>query len=87
MTNEELIDKADKMWNIFEEKMFNNDGCFSYTTNLVLSFADYMDNISDEDLQDFLGCDDKRTIITFKEIVNRAVDKWLQDFAKTMAIM
>ena len=87
MTNKELIEKADKIWNIFEKEIFINNGNFSYTTNLVLSFADYIDNISNEDLQDFLESDDEQTLISFKKIINQAIDKWLQDFSKIMAIM
>ncbi|MBO7556558.1 MAG: hypothetical protein J6T72_04105 [Alphaproteobacteria bacterium] len=87
MTNKELIEKAEQLWNFFEEKIFINDGNFSYSTNLVFAFADYIDNISDEDLQDFLQCDDQETLINFKKIISRAIDKWLQDFSKTMAIM
>ena len=87
MTKTELIDKACKFMNMYEEKIFINDGNYSYTTNLILSFADYIDNISDDDLQDFLKCRDQTTISEFKKIINQAIDKWLQDFSKTMAIM
>ena len=82
-----LQSKADELWYWFEDNLFKNDGIYSYNTNLVFAFADYVDGVSDDDLADFLQCRQKRTVKRFRKMLNNGIDAWLQDFAKTMAIM
>lgn len=55
MTEEQLKNKADELWYYYEQSLFENSGNFSYKTNLVFAFADYVDCLSDDDLSDLLG--------------------------------
>ena len=87
MTDTNLKQKADELWYFFENNLFVNDGVYSYNTNLVFAFADYIDNLSDADLSDFLHTSDADTIQHFRQMINHAIDRWLSDFAKTVAIM
>lgn len=87
MTEEELKAKADNLWFYYAENVFENNGCYSYTTNLVFSFADYVDNMTDIDIADYLHCSDEETITRFRNMLNHAIDIWIKDFSKTMAIM
>ena len=87
MTEEYLKAKADKLWIYYAENIFENNGIYSYTTNLVFSFADYVENLSDKDLSDYLECTDSNMITHFRDMLNNAIDAWINDFSKTMAIM
>ncbi len=87
MTEEELKEKAEKLWIYFAENIFENKGNYSYNTNLVFSFADYIDNLSDTDIADYLQCSDIAIVIHFKKMLNHAIDVWLKDYSKTIALM
>lgn len=87
MTEKELKEKADNLWFYYAENIFENNGNYSYSTNLVFSFADYIENISDTDFADYLQCSDINTVNQFKKMLNRAIDNWLKDNSKTLAIM
>ena len=87
MTQEELREKADELWCFFEQNVFKNEGIYSYNTNLVFAFADYVDGLSDDDLSDFLNSDDVATIDNFRVMLNSGIEKWLTDFSKTFMIM
>ena len=87
MNQHQIHKKADELWHFFENNIFVNNGQYSYNTNLVFSFADYIDSLSDEDLADFLQCSQNCDVKLFRKILNDGVDKWLHDFAKTLAIM
>lgn len=87
MTYEKMKEKADELWFFFEQNKFKNEGEYSYNTNLVFAFADYVDGLSDEDLGDFLGSDDDNLIKQFRRMINDGIEEWLSAFAKTFMIM
>ncbi len=87
MTYEKMKEKADELWFFFEQNKFKNEGEYSYNTNLVCAFADYVDGLSDDDLGDFLEDFDEQTIKKFRSIMNGGSEKWLNDFSKTFMIM
>lgn len=87
MKRVELRAKADELWFYFERNVFTNEGCFSYNTNLVFAFADYVDTVSDETLSEFLNSERRSDVRTFRKMLNRGIDRWLEQFSKTMAIM
>lgn len=87
MTDDKMKEKADELWLFFEQNVFKNDGEYSYNTNLVFAFADYVDGLSDDNLSDFLGSDDENLIIKFRQMINAGIEEWLSAFAKTFMIM
>lgn len=54
MDNKQLKQKANELWYFFENNIFINDGKFSYNTNLVFAFADYVEELTNIDLLEFL---------------------------------
>lgn len=87
MTEAKMKNKADKLWWYFEENLFINNGRFSYNTNLIFAFADYIDSLSDEKLSEFLDSNKPEDIKSFRKMLLCGIDRWLEQFSKTMAIM
>lgn len=87
MKRAKLKAKADELWFYFEKNVFTNEGRFSYNTNLVFAFADYVDSASDETLSEFLNSKRRADVRAFRKMLNRGIDLWLAQFSKTMAIM
>ncbi|MBQ8785183.1 MAG: hypothetical protein IJZ59_03965 [Alphaproteobacteria bacterium] len=87
MNNNQLKQKADELWYLFENNIFDNKGNFSYNTNLVFAFADYIEELTNTDLSEFLQSDDEQDIVKFRKMLQEGINRWLDDFAKTFAIM
>lgn len=87
MANMDMKHQADKLWKYFEENIFVNNGRFSYNTNLVFAFADYIDSLSDDRLSEFLENGNAEDVKAFRQMLGQGIDRWLEQFSKTMAIM
>lgn len=87
MKRTKMKNKADELWFYFEKNIFVNEGRFSYDTNLVFAFADYVDSVSDDTLAEFLNTRKSSDVRNFRKMLNRGIDRWLAMFSKTMAIM
>ena len=87
MKRTKMKNKADELWFYFEKNIFVNEGRFSYNTNLVFAFADYVDSVSDDTLAEFLNTRKSSDVRNFRKMLNRGIDRWLSMFSKTMAIM
>ncbi len=68
----------------FEENIFVYQGIYPYQTELVFAFADYIEKLSDADLQQLLPNLNPEQV---KKLVNKGTDKWLQKYAKTMFLL
>lgn len=84
---DELCKKADELWYYFERELFTNEGRFSYDTNLVFAFSDYVNSLSNEDLCEFLDIDSHEIADKFRLLLNNGIDVWLKYFSKTMALL
>ncbi len=87
MDNKQLKQKADEFWYFFENNIFINEGNFSYNTNLVFAFADYIEELTNNELLEFLQSEAEKDAIQFRKMLKDGVNRWLDDFAKTFVIM
>ena len=72
MNNNQLKQKADELWYLFENNIFDNKGNFSYNTNLVFAFADYIEELTNTDLSEFL-----QTLIVFTlNVIHGSTSFW-----------
>ena len=67
MDNKQLKQKANELWYFFENNIFINDGKFSYNTNLVFAFADYVEELANIDLLEFLQSEDEQDSVKFRK--------------------
>ena len=70
-------------WN-FEQNQFQYHGIYPYQTELVFAFADYIEKISDNELQEIIPDISPQRI---KKIVSQGTEKWLKKHAKTMCLL
>lgn len=83
-----LKDCANKLLCRFEVERFQNSGRYSYQMNLVLAFDEYVRQMNDWDLQDYLETDDTEVVRKFRHMIDCGVDEWLSVFdVKTLALM
>ncbi len=87
MDDKQLKQKANELWYFFENNIFINDGKFSYNTNLVFAFSDYIEELTNIDLLEFLQSEDEQDSLKFRKMLQEGINNWLDDFAKTFAIM
>jgi len=87
MTKSEFTDKADQLFWQYEREKFEYSGRYCYMTELIFRFADYVDELKDEELLEFLASEDKAKAGQFRCLLQKGIDRWLQDNAKTMLIM
>ena len=78
--------KIDNLFWWFEENLFKNEGDYPRQTNLVLEFADYVDDASDFELAERLDLykeykDDEEALEVVRHIrteILNGIDKWLE---------
>ena len=74
------------------------DGGWGTATAMLLSsyghevtvwgpFADYVEELTSIDLLEFLQSEDEQDSVKFRKMLQEGIDNWLDDFAKTFAIM
>ena len=71
--------KADELFWVFENNFFKNDGNYNRTTNLILEFAEFMENPSKEELNKFIHLDNDEEFNKLKQLINNGIDLWLDD--------
>lgn len=76
--------QIDNLFWSFEQNQFIYQGIYPYQTELVFAFADYIEKMSDAELQDLLPNLNPQKV---KKIVSIGTDKWLCKNAKTMLIL
>lgn len=77
--SKKLKDKADCLFWIFEESLFQNKGNYPRRTNLVLEFAEFISNSTQEDLEKYVSFASKEEFQLFKKMINDGIDMWLDD--------
>ncbi len=75
--NSNLKEKADKLFWIFEEKFFTNQGNYPRKTNLVLEFSEFIENSSQQDLSPYLSFKSEAEFYDFKKMISEGIDHWL----------
>ena len=70
----------------FEQNVFVNEGTWPRKVNLVFAFADYISDISDEDLAIYLKTTNPRSIQKFRASAQKSIDLWLQQNIKTLML-
>ena len=72
-----LKDKADVLFWIFEKQYFRNTGNYPRQTNLVLEFAEFIQNSSKSDLEQYVHFRNDEEYLALKQIINQGIDLWL----------
>ena len=72
----ELKLKADKLFWIFEELLFENTGNYPRKTNLVLEFSEFILNANKNDLDMYVDFASEE-VEQLKKYVNQGIDAWL----------
>ena len=73
------------MFTYFEFNRFNNELCHERRINLVLEFCDYVNQIPDWELAEWLNSDDPQDAVCFRRTIEQGVDFWLGDLIKTIS--
>jgi len=69
--------KADTLFWIFEAELFKNTGNYPRQTNLVLEFADFIEQASQEDLARYIPLSSKKEYLRLKQMIMQGIDLWL----------
>lgn len=83
--NQKLKNKAAELFTYFEFNHFNNEATHCRRMNLVLEFCDYVEQLSDWELADWLETDDITDATRFRKMINQGADIWLGDLIKTIS--
>ena len=75
--SKKLKDKADCLFWIFEETLFQDKGNYPRRTNLVLEFAEFVSHSTQEDLEKYISFSSEEEFLLFKKMINNGVDMWL----------
>ena len=70
----------------FEENIFVNNGVWPRKVNLIFSFLDYIEALSDAQIADILTTNDANLIEQFRFTARQGVEKWLNENMKTLMI-
>lgn len=83
----ELKLKADILFWTFEKYYFQNVGNYPRKTNLVLEFAEFIEQAEQEDLEQYVSFSSPQEFEELKHIISQGVDAWLDaGDIKTMLI-
>ena len=79
-----IKEKLDRMFWKYAEEKFVYGGTYPYYTELVFAFADYIENLSEEEMaRQVPGIMPER----IRRTVRKGTDRWLRYHAKTMFIL
>jgi len=70
----------------FEQNKFVNDGVWPRAVNLIFAFADYVDQLSEEDVLPFVPDDMFLDINLIKQKAMQGINLWLDENMKTLMI-
>ena len=84
MTKEQLHYILDALFYNFEQNIFVNDGVWPRQANLIFAFADYIDNLQEEDVLAFLPKDVQFDLESIKHAAMEGINLWLNENMKTL---
>ena len=86
-TSHSLKLKADILFWYFEQNLFQNSGNYPRKTNLVLEFADFISNATQQDLECCVTFESKVEFLALKKLIDQGIDAWLDsDSIKTLLL-
>ena len=85
LTRQQLNNIASDMFTYFESNRFNNELCYEHRVNLVLEFYDYVSQMPDWELADWLDSQDPQDAEYFRRVIAQGADCWLGDLVKTIS--
>ena len=85
-SQQDLATKANQLFTYFETHKFQNKLSYCHNTNLVLEFCDYVENMADWEILDWLQSEDEADAQNFRQMINNGVDTWLGDLIKTISL-
>ena len=86
MNNKKILEILNEMFFHFEENIFINDGIWPRKANLIFSFSDYIENMSDAQIADHLKTNNLSYIERFRFIARQGIEIWLKNNMKTLMI-
>lgn len=69
--------KANQLFWIFETCYFTNTGNYPRKTNLVLEFSDFINSVSQDDLEKLISLSSSAEFLQLKNMINKGIDVWL----------
>ena len=80
-----MNDEINKLFRWYEENIFeNNNQYLSRNTNLIVGFADYIDSLSDHELDGLMNVDN---IKEARYQIEKGCEKYLLNNHKTLGVM
>ena len=86
MNDKKIFEILNELFFYFEENLFINDGCWSRKANLIFAFSDFIENMSDATIAEYLKTNNFSYIERFRFIARQGIEKWLNDNMKTLMI-
>ena len=73
-----LKEKIDNLFSWFENNKFTNEGNYPRSTNLVFEFDEWIRELSDISLSEYLGVSLK-SAVQARKMISAGIDKWLEN--------
>ena len=86
MNDKKILKILNEMFFYFEENIFINDGVWTRKANLIFSFSDYIENLTDAQIAEYLKTNNISYIERFRFIARQGIETWLKNNMKTLMI-
>ena len=86
MNDKKIFEILNELFFYFEDNLFINDGIWPRKANLIFAFSDFIENMSDAQIADYLKTNNVALIERFRFIAKQGIEKWLNDNMKTLMI-
>ncbi|MBQ8676855.1 MAG: hypothetical protein IJ529_00100 [Alphaproteobacteria bacterium] len=84
MNNKNINKTLNKLFNDFAANRFVDEGTWPRRVNLVLAFADYVEQINKKQMRKFAPKGAKISLKALKRAADEGINRWLEDNAKTL---
>lgn len=86
MNDKKIFDILNELFFYFEQNEFTNNGVWPRKVNLIFAFSDYIENMKDLQIAEYLKTNDICLIERFRFIARQGIENWLRNNMKTLMI-
>ena len=86
MDDKKIFDILNELFFSFEQNEFINNGVWPRKVNLIFAFSDYIENMEDAQIAEYLKTNNTFLIERFRFIAYQGIENWLKNNMKTLMI-